>query len=169
MSRQGRTSGPSPPSLGSGSRSSLMCLRERKRRCAASWLICRMLLSDSDDTSLGAHRARGAEREPVLIPGPSTPAQHSPRARHRTRRRALTFNSENQLATQRRICQHLLARVYFHVGFIEINTVSKCLCHNIFEYLSGIYCSMYFIGFKKDEKSKSSTQGPHEKRLSEGE
>lgn len=50
------TSGPSPPSLGSGSRSSLMCLRERKRRCAASWLICLMLLSDSEATSL---RVRG--------------------------------------------------------------------------------------------------------------
>ena len=77
---------------------------------------------------------------------------------------ALPFNPENQLATQRRTCQHLLAGVYFQVGFIEINTVFKCLCHSIFEYLSGIYCSMYFMVFKKDEKSKSSIQLPHEKR-----
>lgn len=137
-----------------------MCLRERKRRCAASWLICRMLLSDSDDTSLGAHAARGTERELVLIPSPSTPAQHSPRARHRTPCPCSRGQPSESAATQGRICQHLLARAHFHVGFTEINTVSKCLCHNIFESLSGIYCSMYFIGVKKDEKSKPSTQGP---------
>ena len=41
-----------------------MCLRERKRRCAASWLICLMLLSDSEDTSLGA-QGKGDRRARV--------------------------------------------------------------------------------------------------------
>lgn len=62
------TSGPSPPSLGSGSRSSLMCLRERKRRCAASWLICLMLLSDSEDTSLGARGGCKGDRRADIDP-----------------------------------------------------------------------------------------------------
>lgn len=42
----------SPLSIGSGSKSSLMCLRERNRLWAASWFICLMLLSESDPTSL---------------------------------------------------------------------------------------------------------------------
>lgn len=60
---QHHTSGPSPPpSEASGSKSSLMCLRERKRRCAASWLICLMLLSDSEDTSLKGGWGEGDEK-----------------------------------------------------------------------------------------------------------
>lgn len=57
------TSGPSPPSEGSGSRSSLMCRRERKRLWAASWLICRMLLSASEDISL---RTEGGDSKPNI-------------------------------------------------------------------------------------------------------
>lgn len=59
------TSGMSPVSIGSGSKSSLMCLRERNRLWAASWFICLMLLSESDPTSLdsGEKKRRRKEQE----------------------------------------------------------------------------------------------------------
>ena len=86
------TSGPSPPpSEASGSRSSLMCLRERKRRCAASWLICLMLLSDSEDTSLKGGRGH-VRREGVFRASPP-PAQPSLWAMHRLRPQCQATNT----------------------------------------------------------------------------
>lgn len=86
------TSGPSPPpSEASGSRSSLMCLRERKRRCAASWLICLMLLSDSEDTSLKG--GRGHVRRGGVFRASPPPAQPSLWAMHRLRPQCQATNT----------------------------------------------------------------------------
>lgn len=60
--RPGHTSGMSPLSIGSGSRSSLMWRRERNRLWAASWFICLILLSDSDPTSLQGGTQHGKEK-----------------------------------------------------------------------------------------------------------
>lgn len=60
--RPRHTSGMSPLSIGSGSRSSLMWRRERNRLWAASWFICLILLSDSDPTSLQGGTQHGKEK-----------------------------------------------------------------------------------------------------------
>lgn len=110
---RGPTSGPSPPSLGSGSRSSLMCLRERKRRCAASWLICRMLLSDSEDTSLVAQGEHGRQKnwnwylalwhQPYAYQGPGTSYRVCD----------LMLNTDTQLAIKQENFPPVLGKVYF--------------------------------------------------------